>query len=191
MAGSVLDAAHPGRPPASPPNAAGAPAPAAAVAPEVLERPQPAAPQPPVPAPQRPRAESREGAEVAPHQDHQDLAATAEMAETEVQAADATVLQKSAPRTGGLAAAAAPPGPDALARARAERDRLVREALRPGAPLLAQRRALEAAAAVMRAGGGAADHALLAARADVYLARVSDPAEQERVRDLVKALAPR
>ncbi len=43
----------------------------------------------------------------------------------------------------------------------------------------------------MRAGGDAADHALLAARAEVYLARVSDPAERQRVHDLVKALAPR
>ncbi len=172
-----LDAARPGRPSAPPPNPASAPAPAETAAPEALERSLPAAPLPPAAAPQRARAESMEGAEVAPRQD---LSAIAGAAETEVRAADATTLQKSA---------AAPT--DALARARAERDRRVREALRPGAPLLAQRRALEAAAAVMRAGGDAADHALLAARAEVYLARVSDPAERQRVHDLVKALAPR
>lgn len=119
--------------------------------------------------------------------------APAALAEAEGQAADAVALQKSAPRAAaGLAAGVATaPVPDALDRARAERDRLVREALQPGADLAAQRRAFDAAAVVVREGGDGADRSLLRARADVYLARTTDPAERRRVRAVLRELAAR
>jgi hypothetical protein len=159
------------------------PAPAASEQDEVLPAPAPAL-----------AAESREEAARSAGPSRRERQA-AVAAETEAPVADAVMVQKSAAgASAGLAAGAgqastAAPAPGALAQARAERDRLVREALQPGADLAAQRRAFDAAAAVMRAGGDDADRALLRARAEVYLARTPDPAERRRVRAVLNELA--